>query len=168
MIAWEAVSLNEIALYLGLAGGGAGSTVVLRWLVRILRVGTSALEAVTRHVEASTAAARAKAELAPLIAEGLRCYIRSQDGDVPSAEPDSDELQVLRVAALGDDADLARLVEDLARADEGSTLDRKLTRTEQRFVAVLRAARGRRKARAGGEEPRERKITVVPTRAPRP
>jgi hypothetical protein len=160
---WEALTLGELALGAGLLGGGAGSVVVARWLVRTLQASTRALEAVTSHLEASTAAARAGAKLAPLAAEGLRCYIRHRHGTMP-VDDDSDELQVLRVAALGDADEIERLVEQLAHADEGSTLDRKLSRTEQRLVEVLRAARRQRQARVEGK--RKRVITVVPTRAP--
>jgi hypothetical protein len=159
--AWEALTLGELLVGTGLLGAGAGSLALGRVFVGVARAAVKALGAWASYLEASTEAARAAVALAPLKAEALRLQIRRDGGEPPSAEPDSDELQVLRVAALGDDDELERLVEQLAHADEGSTLDRKLSRAEKRLVEVLRAARGRRQIRAEGGQ-RKRKITVVP------
>jgi hypothetical protein len=124
--AWETATLGDAAVWLGVAGAGGTSVVVARVLVRALTATTRALTVWTRHLEDSAAAARAEARLAPLKAEA------------------PDELRVLRVAAEGDETELARLVELLAASDPEGTLDRKLTAVEQRMVAIVREARRRR------------------------
>lgn len=151
--AWEAVTLGELAIGLGLAGGGAGTVVVARWTVRTLQAGTRALEAVTRHLEASTAAARAGARLAPLAAETMRCYVREHRGELPPPdEEDSDQLKVLRVAAEGDDDELERAAETLAKLPPGATLPTHLARAVRRLVELEQEAQRRRAGRPGREE----------------
>jgi len=158
--AWEAVTLGELLGGVGLLGGGAGTVYLARGVVRALVATTRALELWGRHLEASTAAARSIARLGPLAAEALRCSIRDAGGKVPADEEDSDELQVLRVAAEGDEAELARWLAKLEASDPESTLNRRLTRTEQRMVQLLQAARRKRKTRdPDAPEPRDRERT---------
>ena len=159
--AWESITLGQLLLGTGLLGAGAGSLAFGRSVWAGARAFIKAMNALVGYLEAQTSAARATERLAPLQAEALRLQIRRDGGQAPSDEPDSDELQILRVAAVGDEDELERLAEQLSRSDEGSTLDRKLTRAEQRLVELLRAARGRRRERDGK---RKRTITVVPTR----
>lgn len=140
--AWEAVTLGELLGGVGLLGGGAGTVYLARGVVRALTATTRALELWGRDLEASTAAHRAAARLAPLQAAMLRQQLADRGVKVP-AEDDSDELRVLRAAADGDEADLARVVE-LLSGDPESTLNRKLSRAEQRLVELLRAARRQR------------------------
>lgn len=160
--AWESVTLGELALGLGIAGGGATSVVVARVLVRALQATTRALEVWTRHLEASTAAARATARLAPLQGALLRQQLGDRGVDVP-AEDESDELQVLRVAAEGDDAELERAAELLARLPEGATLPTSLARAVGRLVKLEADARRRRDADA--PKPRERAASWLSRRA---
>jgi hypothetical protein len=154
--AWETATLGDAAVWLGVAGAGGTSVVVARVLVRALTATTRALTVWTRHLEDSATAARAEARLAPLKAEALRAQIR-RDGGKPPAEPeDSDELQALRAAAEGDEGELARLVELLAGSDPESTLNRKLSKTEQRLVELLREAQRRRIKSRDADAPRPR------------
>lgn len=141
---WAALTLGDALGYL-LGGGGlalVGRVVLL--VPRTLQAYERHAVARTLHLEATTATAREQARMAPLLAEGLRAFIRKNGGKVPVVEDDSDELRVMRVVADGDDRELAEAVELLAGLDEGSTLNRKLTRGEQRIVEMMAAARRRR------------------------
>jgi hypothetical protein len=157
--AWESVTLGEVAIWAGLAGGGAVGTWAIRWSVRALQASTRALEAVTRHFEASTAAARAGARLAPLAAEAMACYIRHRNGTVPVVEEDSDQVRVLRVAAEGDDDELERVAELLAKLPPGATLPTSVGRAVRRLVQLEQDAQRRRGARRDEDAPRARDRT---------
>lgn len=167
--AWETLTLGELALGGTLLGGGAGSVFVARWVVRALKAGVGALEASTRYVEASTAAARAGARLAPLAAEAMRTYIRHRGGDVPAeVEDDSDQVQILRVAAEGDDIELAHAVEQLARLPSGATLPTSIGRAVRRLVQLEADAQRRRGQReTDAPKPRDRDHERTWLRGPR-
>jgi hypothetical protein len=147
------MTLGELLGGVGLLGGGAGTVYLARGGVRALAAIVRALELWGRHLEAAAAAARAAARLAPLQAEALRAQIRQAGGKVPAEPEDSDELRVLRVAAEGDDVELAHVAELLAASDPEGTLDRKLSAVERRMVAMMREARRRRADKPKARDP---------------
>lgn len=152
--AWEAVTLGELLGGVGLLGGGAGTVYLARGVTRALAATTRALELWGRHLDASTAAARATARVAPLQAELLRLQLRDRGVSVP-AEDDSDEVRVLRVVAEGDDDELRRAAEQLAQLEPGATLPSSLTRVVRRLVELERLAQERR-GRPDADAPRPR------------
>lgn len=166
--AWEAVTLGELLGGLGLLGGGAGTVYLARGAVRAMAATVRALDMWGRYLEAQTAAARASARLAPLQAAMLRLQLGDRGAKIPADAEDSDELQVMRVAAEGDEAELARLAEQLAKLDPGATLPSSLSRAIHRLVELEQRARARRAAPAAEVDvprPRERTTSWLRRRA---
>lgn len=164
--AWESLTLGELVLGLGGLAGGGGLVVVGKQVTRALGAVSSALDKWGRHLEATTAAARAGAHLSPLLAAVLRAYLRERNAPIPPLDDESDELHVLRVAALGDDAELEALSRQLEH-DGDASLSRRLTRTEQRLVELLRASKARKRA-DNVPRPRARSTSWLRRRAEKP